>query len=682
MPTERIQIIVSSKGAVTVRKDLEGIGTSATRANRGVDMLRSALGIFATGAVLTGLARYSDTFTNLQNNLRLVTSGTEDLSNKTQDLFDIAQNTRTSFDAVATLYSRTQRAVRDYGISAQETMNFVDLLSKATVVSGASAIEATNAIRQLTQGLASGELRGEEFRSVAEQLPYVLDVLSESLGKTRGELRDMAYDGQLTPELIIKAFSGMGDTINAEFGRTVPTIGQALQVLNNSFTMLVGNLNGTVNAFNLFAYAIIWVANNLNLIMVALTPVMAALTILGTQVLAQTVIGALTGTVAAFGRLGVFLTSTVLPIVVQVSSALVGMAATIATTLVPSIARLTAVMLTNPLFLGGTVALVAGIVYFREELMRLAGTITDTVAQLADLERFGDFLDGEFKISVTGQAFAAEADNAIRTAGSAAAAAMKSGIQSGGASVASQIASAGASAAAQYEALNGRAVKEVGKTLVEGGEYWKNEVTGEITKAGQKVGEAGAQASKDMNAGIKDGGDYAADKFQQAGQKVGNTIFQTLESAYATLAPLADVFKLFERKLNAEVMAMKTEANAALIEARAAEKEARTNALNNDTGRRSNFGGGGGYGSTGSGYGHAGYVIDAGKRTGDSFVDDKLNQLYGRPAEEKEPTTVTVTNIIDPGMATEAMNTGVGGDVILNQIKGNRAEIQRILGVR
>ncbi|MDQ9670831.1 tape measure protein, partial [Serratia marcescens] len=74
--------------------------------------------------------------------------------------------------------------------------------NKAAIVSGATAEESTNAIIQLSQGLASGTLRGEEFNSVSEQMPRIMEMLEKSLGKTRGELRAMAEQGMLTTQVV------------------------------------------------------------------------------------------------------------------------------------------------------------------------------------------------------------------------------------------------------------------------------------------------------------------------------------------------------------------------------------------------------------------------------------------------------------------------------------------------
>ena len=51
----------------------------------------------------------------------------------------------------------------------------------AAKLAGASTIEASNAFRQLAQALGSGRLQGDEFRSIAEQIPTLLQPIADEL---------------------------------------------------------------------------------------------------------------------------------------------------------------------------------------------------------------------------------------------------------------------------------------------------------------------------------------------------------------------------------------------------------------------------------------------------------------------------------------------------------------------
>lgn len=263
MATERIQIIVSERGARTVRREIEGIGDGAKRAEGAVLLLKRTLGLIGVGALIHQLVQLSDTYTNIQNRLRLVTTDTANLSRVTAELFTIANSTRSSYEATASMYSRVALSSKDLGRSQQELLNFTESLNQAVILSGASAREAEGAMIQLSQGLASGTLQGDELRSVLEQLPFVADIISQHLGVTRGELREMGKEGQVSAQSVLDAFKAARTEIAEKFAKTVPTIGQAIQVLKNRFLELWGSFMEGSGIQSLLAQSILALATHM-----------------------------------------------------------------------------------------------------------------------------------------------------------------------------------------------------------------------------------------------------------------------------------------------------------------------------------------------------------------------------------------------------------------------------------
>ena len=220
---------------------------------------------------LRELQQIVDTYTNIQNRLKLVTNGSADLANTTKELFAIANDTRQSFAATAEVYTRVALATKELGMTQQQTLQFSKSLNQAVVLSGASAAEAQAGLIQLSQGLASGALRGDELRSVLEQLPAVADVIAKSLGVTRGELRKMGEDGKITAGVIIKAFAEAQKELDGKFAKTVPTIAQAFTILKNRVIELTGEMDKTSHASEKVAWAIIKSADVVSMFMHEIT---------------------------------------------------------------------------------------------------------------------------------------------------------------------------------------------------------------------------------------------------------------------------------------------------------------------------------------------------------------------------------------------------------------------------
>lgn len=196
----------------------------------------SIAGIFA-GIQLVDMAKEivktADTMRLLDGRLRLVTDSQEDFTKAQEKLFDISNKTRTSFESTMTLYARMARTSRESGASQENMLAVTEAINKAITVSGASTIEATNAMIQFSQGLGEGTLRGEEMNSVLSQVPRVAQLIADGLGVTTTALRKMGSEGELTPKKIITAIMSQLDVIDREFAQMPKTVGQALTVANN-----------------------------------------------------------------------------------------------------------------------------------------------------------------------------------------------------------------------------------------------------------------------------------------------------------------------------------------------------------------------------------------------------------------------------------------------------------------
>ncbi|MCT9018248.1 tape measure protein [Proteus mirabilis] len=238
---------------------------------------RSMQSLSKVAAALTGylsvsmVASYSEAWTELNNKLSNSVRASESLIDVTQRVFDISQATRSSLDATATLYARLERGTREYNTSAEDLAKLTSIINQGFIVSGATAQEAENAIIQLSQGIASGVLRGEEFNSVAEQGSRLMVALADSLGVSIGQLRKMAAEGKLTTDVVVKGLLSQGDAIGKEFAKTTRTMSQAFQEAGNNLTKFLGE-NTTIKAsINVFSDAVITASKSLDEMVLAVS---------------------------------------------------------------------------------------------------------------------------------------------------------------------------------------------------------------------------------------------------------------------------------------------------------------------------------------------------------------------------------------------------------------------------
>lgn len=263
MATQTIRIIVEERGSKQAAQGLRGIAREATAGDKALGLLKTALAAVGVGVAIKQYVELSNTYQTLQNRIRLVTSSQQEQTAVTRELLDVSNQTFTSLRDTTELYARLAFNTRNLGLTQQEVLDVTRSLNQAVILSGAGAREASNAIIQLSQGLASGTLRGDELRSVLEQLPFVTDVIAESLEVDRSALRRLGAEGEITSEKIIRALQEAAPRIQAEFEKLTPTIGQAFQVLQNQILAAVGEFNNATGASNFFAKAILSIADGM-----------------------------------------------------------------------------------------------------------------------------------------------------------------------------------------------------------------------------------------------------------------------------------------------------------------------------------------------------------------------------------------------------------------------------------
>lgn len=268
--------LISEQQKVNGRLDkmnsqFEKTGKTVDNTSKSFASLTKIAGALTAALSVSAVAQYADAWTSLNNKLANSVRAGESLVGVTERVFNITQATRSSLDATASLYARLERATREYGTSAGDLAKLTTIINQGFVVSGATAQEAENAIIQLSQGLASGALRGEEFNSVNEQGNRLIVALADSLGVTTGEMRSLAAQGKLTTDVVVNGLLSQGNKIGSEFAQTTTTISQALQVAGNNITKFFGESSSVKTGVSIFNDVVITLSQNIDVLSGALT---------------------------------------------------------------------------------------------------------------------------------------------------------------------------------------------------------------------------------------------------------------------------------------------------------------------------------------------------------------------------------------------------------------------------
>ncbi|EPY9583480.1 phage tail tape measure protein [Proteus mirabilis] len=254
----------------SIRVSLQAI---TVQQERMVSQTAKSSALFARFASVTASAlsihqviNYADSWTELQNRLKLVTESSVELNKATQAVYGIAQKTYQSLDATAQVYQRFADNADRLGLSQQKVAELTETVSKAVAISGASATAAQAALTQFGQALASGQLRGEELNSVMEQTPALAKAIADGMGVSVGELRKKAQDGEMTIEKVIQALERAADSVDKKFATSVTTVSQGFTNLQSAMTKFIGEANQGTGATQLFTTGMTTLADNLSLV--------------------------------------------------------------------------------------------------------------------------------------------------------------------------------------------------------------------------------------------------------------------------------------------------------------------------------------------------------------------------------------------------------------------------------
>jgi tape measure domain-containing protein len=263
---DNIILVFTARGITRVSRQINQLGVQSAGANKSVRGL--AGGVSALGAVLAvrQVVSYADSFTELQNRLRLVTDSSDEVTNATQNIFDIASKTRANIEETGRVYFRFARANERLGLSEKELLDVTTVVNQAVAFSGTNAESAASALFQFSQGIAAGTLRGQELNSVLEQIPGLAEVVARGLKVGVDQLRKLGEAGELTGKQIAQAVLSQREFAAEQFGNIIFTVSQEFERLRTEVIRYIGAVDQATGFSRALAGGIAFLSENLDLV--------------------------------------------------------------------------------------------------------------------------------------------------------------------------------------------------------------------------------------------------------------------------------------------------------------------------------------------------------------------------------------------------------------------------------
>lgn len=219
-----------SSASETLKASLGGIMNSfagnllANTVMNGIGMIKGAVNSITDTAT---------EWASVQARLKLVAGSQENAIYLNKQIFESAQRARGGYMEMADAIIKVSQSAHDAFPDPRQAVEFMEGIQKVFAIGGASKEAQKNAMLQLTQGLASGQLQGDEFRSIAENAPMIENIIAKTMGVSRGELKKLASEGKVTADVIKNAIMNNMPEIEKQFESLPKTWGDHMQSIKN-----------------------------------------------------------------------------------------------------------------------------------------------------------------------------------------------------------------------------------------------------------------------------------------------------------------------------------------------------------------------------------------------------------------------------------------------------------------
>jgi tape measure domain-containing protein len=225
----------SSTAMSSFAQKVGGVSDKATKATGSLMNIKSvflgALGaniaaaaISKVGDALGSVLNMAEEYATINARLGLIAGSQNNVVALNREIYESARRSRSAYMDVAETVASLSQSAHDAFPDPRETIAFAETINKAMAIGGTKGQAKKNAMIQLTQGLASGQLQGDEFRSIAENAPIIENIIAKTMGVSRGELKKLASEGKITAEVIKKAMTENAAEINEQFRKLPHTM--------------------------------------------------------------------------------------------------------------------------------------------------------------------------------------------------------------------------------------------------------------------------------------------------------------------------------------------------------------------------------------------------------------------------------------------------------------------------
>ena len=179
----------------------------------------------------------------LRVKIKMLTGDAESAGRVFDGLKAISKETGQSLKDTGDLWQGLAISLKNTSATEGQLLNLVGTIQKMGALGGASAEQMSDSMRQFRQAIDGGVLRAEEFNSLLENTPTIVQTMARQMGLSMGQFRAEMLDGKITAERMVNAIQAATQETNEKFAQLPRTSGTALNELKVEVMGLVEQLD-------------------------------------------------------------------------------------------------------------------------------------------------------------------------------------------------------------------------------------------------------------------------------------------------------------------------------------------------------------------------------------------------------------------------------------------------------
>ncbi|WP_449261997.1 tape measure protein [Escherichia coli] len=179
----------------------------------------------------------------LRVKIKLLTGEAEATERVFNRLKEISKETGQSLKDTGDLWQGLAISLKNTSATEGQVLNLVSTLQKLGNLGGVSAEQLSNSMRQFRQAIDAGVLQAEEFNSIRDNTPTIIQEMARQMGLSMGQFRAEMLDGKITAERMLNAIQAATQETNEKFAQLPRTSGMAFNELKVEVMGLVEQLD-------------------------------------------------------------------------------------------------------------------------------------------------------------------------------------------------------------------------------------------------------------------------------------------------------------------------------------------------------------------------------------------------------------------------------------------------------